>query len=161
MNRKVETSITKRTRLEKLASVINKRYIESDSNDSCYSEDDDDNKMNSEVAEEENIILNDEKDFSESDERNEGNKNINLVYNNEDLRFDLSSHDSSYSENNSDVDEEKHLQFADENERSQYVVRMLREWVQEGGIMSMRKLDSLLEKLHCVFPIIPLCYKTL
>jgi len=169
--------IAKRTRLENLASVVNKRYIESDSDDSSCGQNGDNNKMNLEVNEKENInISENETDFS-----NERNENINIVHSDgdlnaevesiinitdnnsvdsEDSRSDPSSHDSNSSENNSDIDEEEHLQFANENERGQYVVRILREWVQEGGI-SMRKLDSLLAKFHHVFPIVPLSYKTL
>lgn len=183
LNRREETSITKRTRFEKLASIINKRYIASDSDDSNYGQNADDNEINLEVDEEENIISNNENDFSESSERYE---NMNIMHSDEDLstevgsvmnitdnnvdsedsRSDLtisSDNSNSDSENNTDIEEERpeYLQFTDENERGQYVVKILREWVQEGGIMSMRKLNSLLEKLHRVFPIIPLSYKTL
>lgn len=183
LNRREETSITKRTRFEKLASIINKRYIASDSDDSNYGQNADDNEINLEVDEEENIISNNENDFSESSERYE---NMNIMHSDEDLstevgsvmnitdnnvdsedsRSDLtisSDNSNSDSENNTDIEEERpeYLQFTDENERGQYVVKILREWVQEGGIMSMRKLNSLLKKLHRVFPIIPLSYKTL
>lgn len=143
MNRTLETSITKRTRFEKLASIINKRYIASDSDDSNY--DQNDNEINLEVDKEENIISNDENDFSESSENYE---NMNIMYSDEDLstevgsvvnitdnnvnsedsRSDLtiSSHNSNWSENNTDIDEERpeYLQFTDENERGQYVVRI-------------------------------------
>ncbi|XP_011862393.1 PREDICTED: uncharacterized protein LOC105558986, partial [Vollenhovia emeryi] len=79
----------------------------------------------------------------------------------ENSRFDSSSQDSNCSESHSDIDEEQPLQFANDNERGQYVVRILREWVREGGIISMRKLDSLLAKFHRAFPNVPLSYKTL
>lgn len=167
----MQIAIAKRTRLENLASLVNKRYIESNSDDS--SEDGDDNRMNLCMDKEENInISNDEEEFSneinDSDVsyRNENLNSevesmLNITDNNsEDSRSHQSSQDLNSSENNSDIDEEEHLQFANENERGQYVVRILREWVQ-GGIMSMRKLDSLLAKFHRAFPNIPLSYKTL
>lgn len=170
VNRKVQVAIAKRTRLEHITSLVNKRYIDSDSDDSD-GQNGYNNRMNLCMDEEGNTTSNDEEDLN--NERNEdidllnqngnGNNEVESIItdNSDDSRSDPSPQDSHSSENNSDMDEEEHLQFANENERDQYIVRCLRDWVHEEGIMSMRKLDSLLSKLHRAFPTVPLSYKTL
>ncbi|XP_070523068.1 uncharacterized protein [Cardiocondyla obscurior] len=65
----------------------------------------------------------------------------------------------SYFESSSS-DDEQEFNFTN-NEKGEYVKIVLKEWACEPGILSKRKLDDLLAKLHPIFPNLPLSYKTL
>ncbi|KAE8747086.1 hypothetical protein FOCC_FOCC006225, partial [Frankliniella occidentalis] len=57
---------------------------------------------------------------------------------------------------------EHQINFADDDERGVYLAQNVREFAQCGGIMSMRKLNNLLKRLHPLAPNhLPLSYKTL
>lgn len=53
------------------------------------------------------------------------------------------------------------LIFENDEERQQYVIESLSEWALESGNLSMKKLNSLLNRLHPAFPSCPKSYKTL
>lgn len=171
INRRVEKATVKQIRLDNLISVVNNRYNKSDSdqddNSSDYQDNDDSINLGIEDGNENFHILHDGDLSNEVDSDNIMDINDNNETNNSNSINSSDEHSSSHESNNSDEsnsnsdEEEERLQFANENEREQYVVRILREWVQEGGIMSMQKLDSLLAKLYHVFPNIPRSYKTL
>lgn len=57
--------------------------------------------------------------------------------------------------------EEEQIHCKHINELGQYVAIMISEWAREGGMLSMRKLQSLLSKLYPVFPNLYLTYKAL
>lgn len=105
-----------------------------------------------------NSIDSPDEDSSSNDSDSDENSNASVDSSNED-RSSYNSNSEYNSESNCN-EEQEHLQFANDNERGQYVVKILRDWIQEGGIMSMRKLDSLLAKFHRMFPNVPLSYKT-
>lgn len=53
------------------------------------------------------------------------------------------------------------LIFENDEKKQQYVIESLSEWALESGNLSMKKLDSLLNRLHPVFPNCPKSYKSL
>lgn len=73
---------------------------------------------------------------------------------------DLESIESANSDNDLDHDEIE-LRFENKKEEETYLIKVLRIWVLESGLLSKRKLDLLLAKLKPLFPRIPASYKTL
>lgn len=157
INRRVEKATVKQIRLDNLISVVNNRYNKSDSdqddNSSDYQDNDDSINLGIEDGNENFHILHDGDLSNEVDSENIMDINDNNETNNSNSINSSDEYSSSHESNNSDEsnsnsdEEEERLQFANENEREQYVVRILRE--------------CLLAKLYHVFPNIPRSYKTL
>lgn len=172
----MDKEIAKRTKFERITSIIHKQYNESDSSVNI-------DDRNSENANGENNI-----DFIVCE--NDCNENEN----NDVLRHYLSSSESStenFSENSNvynpesidnrcstesemeednlqdsvsseDTDlEDEQLQCAHVEELGQFVARMISEWAREEGLLSMHKIESLLRRLHPAFPNLCRTYKTL
>ncbi|XP_066585440.1 uncharacterized protein [Prorops nasuta] len=57
--------------------------------------------------------------------------------------------------------EQEHLKFRDDCEKGQYITKILREWVQDAGLILVRRIDSLLTQFDKVFPNVAVSYKTL
>ena len=89
-------------------------------------------------------------DESEIDDENE------LLSNGNHQAVAIQDSDSDAISDGSESDEEDQrdvaLQFGDEHEREEYVCFALREWALCGGVLSVRKLDQLLENLHPLYP---------
>lgn len=73
---------------------------------------------------------------------------------------DSGSTESAISDQDPNHDEVE-FHFENDKEKEVYLIKMLRIWALESGLLSMRKLNSLLAKLKPLFPNIPLSYKTL
>jgi len=93
------------------------------------------------------------------------NGSENEMIDNDSENTDIWSNVSLQSErqdNNSDnEDDNENVLIVNEDEKEQYLIRLIREWALEGGHISMKKLDNLLKKLSTVFVHFPKSYKTL
>ncbi|XP_029162066.1 uncharacterized protein LOC114933620 isoform X1 [Nylanderia fulva] len=100
------------------------------------------------------------------------NMDDNNNYNNDndsELHFEDENNDSEGSVEINDAnrysnDEENDdlmIEFENDEQRGRYVLKTLREWALEGGVLSMKKLNDLLRRLRVLFPILPKSYKTL
>lgn len=95
---------------------------------------------------------------------NHSNDDIDSIdsdhFNNSSDEHDNDDSESIPSDENSDHDQIE-LHFENKEEEEAYFVKTLRIWALESGLLSMRKLDSLLVALKPLFPSIPVSYKTL
>lgn len=184
--------------MERIASVLYKRYGESESNSESENESENivnqcyiinaNHDKNNDVTGDNNINVfncnNDEDDPNESDnlENNEllkhDTSNSELSIENFSDNENSSVHDTEsthtctesdaegigvqelVSSDETDIEEEQ-IHCLHINEVGQYVAIKIKEWACEEGMLSMRKLQSLLLKLHPVFPNLCLTYKTL
>ncbi|XP_025263565.1 uncharacterized protein LOC105249208 isoform X2 [Camponotus floridanus] len=198
LNRKVEREIAKRTKLERIASVLYKRYGKSESNNESENESEHivnqcyiinaNHDKNNDVTGDNNINVfncnNDEDDHNESDnlENNEllrhdaSNSELSIENFSDNENSRVHDTESTHTCTESDVEgigvqelvssdetdiEEEQIHCLHINEIGQYVAIKIKEWACEEGMLSMRKLQSLLLKLHPVFPNLCLTYKTL
>jgi len=130
----------KHRRLENIRALIEYRDIKSSDSDQSENE-------RSDTIEEQYIISSEEDGLS-TEENIQVENEICPPTNHSDEAKNFSSSDDD-------------LLFQNDEEKQQYVIESLREWALEDGNLSMKKLDSLLKRLHPAFPKCPKTYKTL
>lgn len=76
-------------------------------------------------------------------------------------RVDAAQSDSSGSDHGSVDSNEQRADDLTADEKEAYVIESVREWALSPGVLSYKKLDDLLHRLHFVYENMPVSYKTL
>ncbi|KYN05090.1 hypothetical protein ALC62_04019 [Cyphomyrmex costatus] len=180
LERKVNKVEHKTARLERISLILHESFNDVVFNNECRQ---DCSSSNDESQSEDSIIqegriqedctatvstnLDGNDDYNDNfDDNNQSNGNIDIngsVGDSSSNGYD--SDDSGSTEStNFDTDRDHNqieLYFENDKEKEAYFIKVLRIWALQSGLLSMRKLDSLLAQLKPLFHNIPLSYKTL
>lgn len=151
--------------MENIKALIEYQDVASSSNDDESENERNDNTGHQHIvvsekdgsSTEENVTVENNNSYSQADDFLETDASELDITQNENcpLRY-YGSEAEDFSSSDDDL-----IIFENDEERQQYVIESLSEWALESGSLSMKKLNSLLNRLHPAFPKCPKSYKTL